>query len=375
MRLPALRYLGLSVWATPWFMWAYMQSRGELKDWYTFVYGGRVLLGAMPGHHAAAIHLYADNAAIQIGPPPLLLSGVIALLGGRNSDLVAGTVIVLLGLVTMWCVELTARALAAHECRELQKRIWLGSAVLMVPWAYSAGSFVHLDDAMALTAAAAAVAVLVRRGSWTVVAGCLGFAAACKPWAIVLFPLLYVLEMHRTKAVLLAFVVAVGWWVPFVIGDPGTVAALGGFAVPVDPHSAVHSLGLATGSSPKWLRPLGLYVSTAAALVCAFSGRWALAPAMGLVLRVGLDPQALSYYALGPLLGALLLDAAIGSRWWPQWTLTVAGLMYAAPLVAGSEAAAVRLMGLVTLLALVGVTAWRIGRISLRPAGDLRTIG
>ena len=69
-------------------------------------------------------------------------------------------------------------------------------------------------------------------------------------------------------------------------------------------------------------------VSAGLAAAAVLRGRWLAAPLIGLAARCALDTQAWDYYAVGPVLFALLWDMTQGHRF-PRWAVAALVLEYA----------------------------------------------
>jgi hypothetical protein len=226
-----------------------------------------------------------------------------------------------LGLAAIRFAELAARALQPAVAAR-RTTLLLGAAPLMAAWGYNSGQFHHLDDALTLTLVAAAVWLCATRRMPVTVGILLGLAAATKPWGIVCAPVLLSLpRVQRPRAVIALMVVAVGFWLPFILGDSQTLSALGHYHVYPMPGSDLALLGL-RGNVAGWLRPAQFGLGLAAGTWMVWRGNWAAAPLAGIAMRVALDPFTWAYYGLGPVLAALIWDLARpGSRRIPTWTL------------------------------------------------------
>lgn len=294
-------------------------DRGS-SDWDVLVYGGRVLLGLHPPtHHFGALHLYAHYPGIQTGPPGLLAAGVIAWAAGPASRLVAVVAILVMGMLVIALVE----AMTGAPARKL---LPAGSIALAL-WVSSFALYPHLEDALALLFSLYAVVLLQRRGHWVLVALLLGTAAAAKPWAAMFLPL--VLALPRTVRVYaagMAVLVAICWWLPFVLADNQTVPALAGFSIEVKDTSVLHLIGF-RGTSPGWVRPVQVLIGAAAVGLAVHRGRLVEALLTGLVMRLWLDPATYPYYGAGVLLLTLPPDLTRGSI--PWWTVSGAVVLFA----------------------------------------------
>lgn len=146
----------------------------------------------------------------------------------------------------------------------------------------------------------------------------IGLAVDSKPWALPFAALVLLLSTRRTAAVAVAAGVVVVAWLPFFLGDPGTVRALR-FAIPNTPMSALRVLGVDSPSTPPWCRPVQAALGAGLAALAIRRGRWPLIILVVIGARVVLDPGTNRYYTAGVVLGAVIWDV-VGSRaalpWW-----------------------------------------------------------
>lgn len=314
---------------------AYDRTAHGYTDWVFFEVGARVLdhyrhqsLYADP-----RFHLYVDNADLQIGPPALWLVAGFEWLPFRAVYVLFSYVLVGLGLVAVGFATATGQR-AAHQVFDRTRQLALGAAVVVAAgiWAYQIEAWKHLDDDLALTLAAVAAYLIVVRRAWWLAAALLGTAIATKPWAIVIAPMLLGVESkHRFRAVLVTIVVAVAWWAPFLIAAPSTAKTLGHFPVLVEPGSVLHLVGL-HGDVASWLRLTQFALGLVVGMWVGVRSHWMAGPLAALTARVMTDPYAYGYYGLGPLMFALMLDAAgKGYRRLPAYTATTAILEFALP--------------------------------------------
>ncbi len=367
-----LRYLLLSLEALAVFIPRYLQYGGShpAGEWLFFKAGAFSLVHVGPHFQGSALHLYVDNPALQIGPPPLVLVAVLQhYLTPAGATLVAALFMAGCGLLVVAAVEATVRAVRGDDDARLPFLTLLGGAVVVALWADSAATFRHLDDVMALAAIALATWLCARRKQWWLMAALLGLAAAAKPWAIVAAPLLLGLpRSRRAPAFLVLLVSAAVWWLPFVIAAPGTLSALGALHLVPDPGSIAYLLGL-RGDASSWLRPVQLMAGIAAGVVAARRRSYLAVPAVGFAVRLVTDPYVYSYYGLGPIAVALGIDLLVASRCperaarrvVPWWTLLTAAALWMVPAFAPADAAAVARLA---WCAAIGVAVARCG---LRP--------
>jgi hypothetical protein len=150
---------------------------------------------------------------------------------------------------------------------------------------------------------------------------CVGLATDSKPWALVFLPILLMLPVRawaRAAACMLAAIAAA--WLPFVIADHNTVAAMH-YTIRNLPGSALRALGVNDPRTPSWDRPAQLLIGWVLAAAAVWRGRWPAVILLGVGARIALDPADHGYYTAGVLLGALLWDALGTRRPVPLWTV------------------------------------------------------
>jgi hypothetical protein len=326
-----------------------------MNDWQFFEFGARVLVH-YDRHYPGGAHLYADYPWLQIGPPPLLLVGLAQPLLPRTVTLLFGVVMALAGVVAFGAIERASARIAG--LRPAGPAALVAGAVFLAAWGNGVGRFRHLDDVVALTATALAVAVCASGRRWWVAGLLLGLAAASKPWAIVFAPVLFGLPRRdRARATLTLLASCAVWWVPFVVADPRTVGALGQFTPFVSSGSVLSTLGVA-GVTPLWVHPVQTATALVVGLAVGARGRWYAVPLAALATRVLLDTQAWSYYGMSLLFATVLLDLATRGRRVPVLTLATAVVWYLPPLVAPGAAGWLRLLwGVAALAVACGLTA------------------
>lgn len=350
------RYVVLAVWAVPWVL-AGSRTPRPAGDWLYVEVGARVLAQ----HHAPVgagpmLHLYANYPLVQMGPPALWAAVPFQWLPPAVEEHLALTLLSFLVLPVLWCLELAARSLV--DRRPLALRTLVCGAVAVPVWTLEIQTWGHIDDALALMAAAVA-AVLVSRGRREIVAGLiLGTAAAAKPWAVVLLPLVLAYPRPKVARAVLAFVVAaLAWWLPFVLAAPATVHDLGSFSLAMANHPTWQLVGLAGGRAPTWIRALQMIGGIALAVAVLRRAGWPAVLLVALAWRVTTDPYDWPYYVMGPLVGAALWDLTRSWRGrlstWPWATLATLLAESAIPRILPDAAPAVRFVWCVALTAVV----------------------
>jgi hypothetical protein len=318
------RYLVLGLWALVCFL-----TRGSVDggDWHYFASGSDLLFGRHPAGmpYPGGLHLYANYPEYQIGPLALALAGFFRLVGGGHGHLVAQACMCAAGPGVVYAVE--RGAVLSRRLRSVQDEPWLGLAVLggglvfIRSWTDVAGPIAHVDDVIALAAAAGAVwAVAARRPVWAGIA--VGIAIAAKPWGVLELPLLAALGRRGASRGFAASVATAGLaWLPFLIADPVSISASGRFTIWNRADSALRVLGVHDSIAPGWLRPTQMALGILLALVAVRRGRWAGALLAAFAVRLALDPAAWPYYTPELVLGALVWDLLGARRAVPIWTL------------------------------------------------------
>lgn len=361
------RYLALALWAVPWVLVGSRTSR-PAGDWLYVEMGARILAHHhAPVGHGPMLHLYANYPLIQMGPPALWAATPFQWLPPVVEEHLALTLLSFLVLVVLACLELAARSLVDRQ--RLALRTLLCGAVVVPVWTLEIQTWGHVDDAIALTAAAIA-ALLVSRGRHEVVAGLvLGTAAAAKPWAVVLLPLVFAYPRPKIARAVLAFVAgALAWWLPFVAAAPATVHELGSFSLTMVNHPTWQLFGLVGGRAPVWIRPLQMLGGLVLATVAVRRAGWAAVLVVALAWRVTTDPYDWPYYVMGPLIGAALWDLARGRYGrlgkWPWATLATLLAESAIPRALPAAAPTTRLVWFLALTLIV----LAVGRARPTPA-------
>ncbi|HEX2895137.1 MAG TPA: hypothetical protein VHO29_14160 [Marmoricola sp.] len=333
-----------------------LEARGW--SWKLFYAGTQLFLGGHPPHlpGPGGLHIYASEPQLQTGPLTFLAAAPLIPLGLDRSFQVAAIGMTLLGLVILrllqgWALDLAGEQPARSR---IETATLVGGLVFVPAWVDLAAWYGHLDDAMAL--AFAVLAVRATSARKPVQLGLmLGLAVIAKPVAIGFLPLVLVLPRRQWwRAVgVVAAVVGIAA-APFLVADPRTLSAAGGFRIPVEAGSVLRLFGVTAAATPPWDRPLQLLLAWALGLVAVRRGRWPAVLLLAVDARILLDPSVNAYYGAWLLVGTLAWDlwraGGSGSRtgWRAPFTL-VGFLMLLVP-------------GLAPVASLVGVS----GRAVLR---------
>jgi hypothetical protein len=346
------RYLLLVVWAAPLFVVGTVHRDAGITDWLTFEFGARTLIHYNAHYGGGALHLYANYPFVQIGPPALLVVAATQWLPHSASSIGLAAGMALAGVWAVRCAETIARSLLpSTSLRSIQTRALCAGMIALPIWSYESAQWRHLDDVVAICFILGAASLIAKQRSWWLAGALVGVGVAAKPWALILAPVLIGLSRTtRSKAVLVALVTATACWAPFVIGGPGTLKALGGLRLRVNPASTLHALGVHSAMAPGWVRPVQLVGGFLLMLVLARRGSWVAIPFAGLAFRVISDPQIWLYYGMGPLVSAVLWDC-LHERRWPAWTLATLGVEYLVPWVLPAPVGVLRLVWALAIFA------------------------
>ncbi len=297
-------------------------------SWHWFELAARLLVGdAGPGDGDGGLHLYESHPEFQFGPVAVVVTVVLRFVGDGLAMTLARLLAAALALVVLWTLEDLARREFPPADLPRIRHLSLAAGLLLVPaWDLIAIRTVHIDDAIALSASVGALAMARRDRPWWT-AALLGLAIGAKPWAVAFLPIALLLRRHRTRSLILAGVLGILVWVPFVVGAPGTIEALGDYRLEVARRSALHLLGLDDVAAPVWLRPLQFVATLAVATAAVVRGRWQGVIFAAMATRILLDPAVHSYHLTGLVVGAVAWDLTWCRRRWPVWTLCPALLL------------------------------------------------
>jgi hypothetical protein len=225
--------------------------------------------------------------------------------------------------------DLAGRTRSDLGAAEIDRRTLLAAMFVVPAWSYLAVSVTHLDDVLTLLFAVLGLRAAVA-GRAVLAGALLALAVDAKPWALPLVCLLLLLPGDRRRPAVLTYaaVLAVAW-LPFLLGDLGTVHALH-YTIPNSNFSALRVLGIDTPRTPSWDRPAQVVVGLTVSLLALARRRWQLVLLATIVARVVLDPGTNHYYAAGIVVGAAVWDIAGSRRSVPWWTATsFLGLFFA----------------------------------------------
>ncbi len=321
---PALhrRHLVLWLWSAYWFSQRAFVRGG---DWHYFRESSDLLFGRHPRGMTlpGGLHLFANYPEQHMGPLSVVLAGGFRLLPG-DGRVPAGIFMCALGPLAVLLLE--RAAVAARGLRHAEEDDLLpfaslaGGLVFLRARVDVAGPVAHLDDVIVL-AAAAVLVWAAATGRHRLAGAAVGIAIAGKSWGVLLLPLLACFGSGRAlRAAAIATAIAAAAWLPFVLGDPGTLAALRVNQVN-DASSGLRALGIHTLMTPHWLRPAQILLGLAVGGLAIARGRWAAALLVAVGTRLTLDPATFPYYTPGLVLAALAFDLVGSRRTFPAWTL------------------------------------------------------
>jgi hypothetical protein len=150
-------------------------------------------------------------------------------------------------------------------------------------------------------------------------------------------------------------------WLPFLLADPRTVAAVTRFTIPNDRSSALRVLGVMDPRTPWWDRSAQLLLGVAGGFVAVRRGRWPAVILVAVAARILLDPGVYAYYTAGALLGTIVVDLVV-TRWRVPWaTATAALLLYAARFTHALIPFSLHQLGILRLVFAIGVPVMVLG--------------
>jgi hypothetical protein len=324
-RSPLSRLLWLVVagWTSGCFA-AYVVRGGT--SWHYFLQGQQALAD-LDDHVSGGLHLYAGLPFLQIGPVAFAATALTAPFGPR-ALLVAQLFGIAAGVAILWLVrDLAGRTRPDLRPTDLDRRTLLAAMFFIPVWTYLAVAVTHLDDVLALLFAVLGLRAVVA-GRHLLAGVLLALAVDAKPWAVPFACLLFLLPAARRRSAALAYAgVVAAAWLPFLLGDLGTLNALR-FTIPNTPFSALRVLGVHAPDTPPWDRPAQCAVGVAVSVLALARRRWALAILGAIAARVALDPGTNHYYTAGVMVGAALWDVVGSRRSLPWWTAAAFGSMF-----------------------------------------------
>lgn len=331
------RHLILWAWASYWFAQRAFLSGG---DWHYFVEGSKLLVGLNPTGFAepGGLHLFANYPELHMGPLSIVLAGLFAL-GPGDGRIAAEAGMLALGPVIVLLLEraaVAARGLRSAVDDDLLPFATLtGGLILIRAWVEVAGPVAHLDDVLVI--AAATVAVWCGATRHPLLAGAaFGLAVAGKTSGILLLPLLACFPRGAAiRAGAVGFGIALVAWLPFVLGDSGTMTALQ-VDQANDAASGLRALGIDTATTPDWVRPAQILAGLTLGGLAVLRGRWAAALLLAVGARLALDPAVFPYYMPGLVMAALAWDLVGARRPVPIWTLGAFFALHTLPQTAAS---------------------------------------
>ena len=336
-------------------------------SWHFFHDAAHLLFSASRPGSAGGLDVYAEHPEFQFGPLSILVALPLAYLPASIGVAAAMVVASLLGVVAVTTIHDTIDRTRPEGHRTSVLAMVLGVVTLVAVWSDVAVRTAHLDDAIALAAAAGAVGAIARRRPWLAVV-LLAVAAGAKPWAIMFAPLALAVPgrdaLRRLAA--LAGLVLIGW-LPFVVDEPGTVHAAASFKITNAASSALRALGFANATTPSWVRPAQVVFGLAVATVLVRTGRWHAVLMATVAIRLVLDPAVHHYYTAGLVAGVLLWEGIARPHRVPVVTI-LSAVVCEATSGTPHDAALAGVIRLLFLVALV-IVALRTAPASLRGAG------
>ncbi len=324
---------------------AFHRARPEVGDWPHFFDWSKEMTGGL------WLRIFAERPGIQSGPVNLV---AVRLLYGWGPNALT-LIVIALALVTLWCVDRFSSAAGHPFC------FMIGGSILMWWWPFLK-VMGHLDDAIVITIAAAAM-LLVQRGRRVPAAVLIGVALLTKPWVVLLVPVTWIPGERRWRGwrhpALSVGVAAIGW-TPFVLADPaGTMAGVRP-QVWLARDGVLRTFWEDQAHAPtSLLRILQLVLATAVVMIAVKRRRWSAVILGGLGVRLMLDPATWNYYTVGLLLGTLLWDVRPGGRRLPWASIGVAFALPPTWIVEDPGQAVLRsTMRLAACLVAIGLAVW-----------------
>jgi hypothetical protein len=273
---------------------------------------------------ADGLHVYARDPELQIGPLAFAVARPLLWLPTPWPRVLAEVLMAAGGPLVL---ALLAPFVAGPRRR---LRILLTAGVLMPPWTVLAVRWAHVDDVLALVFTVVAVRAVARHRP--VVAGlALAAAVAAKPWAVGFTPIVLALDTGALLAAAVAVAGVAFAWLPFVLGDSGTLEALRPKVQVVD-SSGLRLFGYHGAVVPGWGRTAQLVLAPAVALAAVLRRRWPGAVLAAVAVRLLLDPQDIGYYVAGAVVAAVIFDL-LATRSTVPWATVVTAVALWQPFV------------------------------------------
>ncbi len=286
---------------------------GGRGDWDDFVDAGRTML--RPG----GLHVYERHLEVQTGPLSLLLARLFSFTW-RNGFVLCSIVSAALGVLAIRLHERTARI--SRGVTDFELLVLVGGCLTAFTWA-KLGGYGHLDDAITLTSAVAAL-YAIRSGRPLAAGLAIGIGIIAKPWGVIFLPLTLASRPRDWRAPFVAGAVAAVVWLPFIIGAPDSLKALRP-TVNVASDSVMALFGVTTDSMPDWMRVAQLIGCLGVAAVLALLVRPESIIAAAIAVRIASDPATWSYYTPGLVIGVLVWDFLDGRKFpWATMLVVVA---------------------------------------------------
>ena len=326
-RSPMIRVAGWLTLALVFATWLYLPSSTG-RAWFYFRNAAQLLVHRSPSSgHFDGWRLYDKYPQAQFGPVAILLSRCVLVIAPGSALRVIQIVLVAGYGLIVWLLTDAARRLRPIETHGRAAFSCLAGGCILLPvWMELAVVIAHIDDTLALTGAVCGVwAISTRRPYLAAIV--LGIAADAKPWAVVFLALILVIDpAHRRAAAAIALAIAIGPFVPFVVGDPHTLVTLGRFSIANNQSSTLRALGVRASRTPRWDRPAQFALGTVLSVGAYVRGRWEGIILMGVAGRLLLEPGTNHYYTAGLAVGALVWDVLAGTHRWPLLTTWTVGL-------------------------------------------------
>jgi hypothetical protein len=317
------------------------------SSWHYFVTGAHAFVSP------DLLSLYARHPELQMGPLTfLVVAPFVLVLHGVPGELGAIALMTAVGL-------LVVRELRVLSADRFSRGQWLlVSLIIMAVWTELSVHWAHVDDAMALLCSIIGLR-LIRTGHPWAAAVLLALAVDFKPWAAPFVALLLLASPRRWVPLGIVWLATVAVaWVPFFLGDPGTLTALR-FGISIDPASTLHLLGTPGNVTPSWDRYAQIFGAVVLAAIAVWRKRWAAVFLVVVAVRLLLDPGTKNYYDAGLVVGAGLFDLALSYSIVPLATIATFVLVYL-PSYALADLPTVRglLRSIVLLALLVAAFVW-----------------